>query len=60
VVSVISDQKSLVTAADVARIAEGGWVPMTYTVNDRARAAELYSWGIEGIVTDDPPALLGL
>ena len=33
---------------------------MTYTVNDRARAAELYAWGIDGIVTDDPPALRGL
>ncbi|MEQ8398787.1 glycerophosphoryl diester phosphodiesterase [Thalassobaculum sp.] len=59
-VSVISDHKSLKTPADVARIVDGGWTAMTYTVNDRARAAELYSWGIEGIVTDNPPALLGL
>lgn len=60
VVSVISDQQSLQTAADVARIADGGWIPMTYTVNDRARAAELYGWGVAGIVTDDPGALKGL
>lgn len=60
VVSVISDQQSLETEADVARIAAGGWIPMTYTVNDRARAAELYGWGIAGVVTDDPPALQGL
>ncbi len=59
-VAVISDHKSLQTADDVARIADGGWIPMTYTVNDRARAAELYAWGIDGIVTDDPPALRGL
>lgn len=59
-VAVISDHKSLETRADVARIVDGGWTAMTYTVNDRARAAELYGWGVEGIVTDDPPALLGL
>lgn len=60
VVSVISDQQSLKTADDVAQIAAGGWIPMTYTVNDRTRAAELYGWGIASIVTDDPPALQGL
>ncbi len=59
-VTVISDQQSLRTESDVARIADGGWVPMTYTVNERARAAELYAWGIDGIVTDDPPTLRGL
>jgi len=60
VVSVISDQQSLETEAHVARLAANGWVPMTYTVNNPARAALLYGWGIEGIVTDNPPALLGL
>lgn len=60
VVAVISDHKSLRTPADVARIAAGGWIPMTYTVNDPARAAELYGWGVAGVVTDDPPALKGL
>ncbi|MEQ8814868.1 MAG: glycerophosphoryl diester phosphodiesterase [Thalassobaculum sp.] len=59
-VSVISDHKSLETAAHVARIVDGGWIPMTYTVNDPARAAELYGWGVAGIVTDDPPALKGI
>lgn len=59
-VAVISDQQSLKTAADVARIADGGWIPMTYTVNVPVRAAELYDWGIAGIVTDDPMALAGL
>lgn len=60
VVTVISDQQSLKTPAEVARIADAGWVPMTYTVNDATRAAELYGWGVAGIVTDDPPALKGL
>jgi len=59
-VAVISDHKSLETAAHVARIRDGGWIPMTYTVNDPVRAAELYGWGVAGIVTDDPPALKGL
>jgi glycerophosphoryl diester phosphodiesterase len=59
-VAVISDQQSLKTAADVARIADGGWIPMTYTVNQADRAAELYGWGVAGVVTDDPPALAGL
>ena len=59
-VTVISDQKSLKAESDVARIVDGGWVAMTYTVNERPRAAELYGWGIDGIVTDDPPALRGL
>jgi glycerophosphoryl diester phosphodiesterase len=33
---------------------------MTYTVNQAARATELYDWGVAGVVTDDPPALKGL
>src|SRR3546814_12898650 len=59
-VAVIADQQSLTTAADVAAIAAGGWVPMTYTVNDRARAAELSGRGVRGIGHDAPPALLGV
>lgn len=60
VVAVIPDHRSYRSRADVDRIVDGGWAPMTYTVNDRTRAAELYGWGVAGIVTDDPPALRGL
>ncbi|MDF1791766.1 MAG: glycerophosphodiester phosphodiesterase family protein [Thalassobaculaceae bacterium] len=58
--AVIPGSKDILGPEDVAAILEGGWVPMVYTVNDPERAKQLYDWGMASIVTDDPPALLGL
>lgn len=33
---------------------------LVYTVNDRARAKQLFDWGVAALFTDDPPALMGL
>lgn len=60
VVAVIPWTRQIDGPEQVAAIRDGGWVPLVYTVNDPARAAELYAWGMAGIVTDDPPALLGM
>ena len=59
-VAVISDHKSLETEAHVKRITDEGFLAMTYTVNDRARAEQLLSWGVTSVVTDDPIALRGV
>jgi len=59
-VAVISDHKSLESEAHVRRITEAGFLAMTYTVNDRARAEQLLGWGVTSVVTDDPVAMRGL
>ena len=43
---------------DVDRIHQRGWKLWVYTVNDVARAKELAALGIDGIITDDPAAML--
>ena len=58
--AVIPGTKDVFGPQDVTAILDGGWVPMVYTVNDPQRAKQLYDWGMASIVTDDPPALLGL
>ncbi len=58
--AVLPNQLSLQSAEHVAQVIDGGWVPMTFTVNDADRARQLYDWGVVGIVTDDPLALKGL
>lgn len=58
--AVIPGTKDILGPQDVSAIVEGGWLPMVYTVNDVQRAKQLYDWGMVSIVTDDPPALLGL
>ena len=58
--AVIPGTKDVSGPEDVKAIVDGGWVPMVYTVNNPERAKELYDWGMASIVTDDPPALLGL
>lgn len=60
VVAVIPWTRQIDGPEQIAEILDGGWVPMVYTVNDPERATQLYAWGVAGIVTDDPPALLDL
>ena len=42
----------------VARIRDAGFVLLAYTVNGPARAAKLFSWGVNGVITDVPDKLL--
>lgn len=60
VVAVIPWTRQIDGPDQIAEIRDGGWVPMVFTVNDPERAKQLYAWGVAGIVTDDPPALLDL
>jgi len=60
VVAVIPWTRQIDGPEQIAAIFDGGWSALCYTVNDPARARELYAWGVAGIVTDDPPALRGL
>ncbi|MDA0674796.1 MAG: glycerophosphodiester phosphodiesterase family protein [Proteobacteria bacterium] len=48
-----------ITANRVARIKGAGLWVGTYTVNDPAEARRLRSWGVDGIITDDPARLIG-
>lgn len=60
VVAVIPWTRQIDGPEQIAEVLDGGWVPMVFTVNDPERAKQLYAWGVAGIVTDDPPALLDL
>jgi len=51
-VSLHTDQKHL-RREDVERVHAAGGRLMVYTVNDVARAAELFSWGVDGMFTDN-------
>lgn len=44
----------------VARVRDAGFVLLAYTVNEPARAAELFGWGVDGVITDVPDLLLGV
>ncbi|MFP3740557.1 glycerophosphodiester phosphodiesterase family protein, partial [Burkholderia sp. SIMBA_019] len=39
-------------AAVIARAHAEGFQVLCYTVNDESRAAELLSWGLDGLITD--------
>lgn len=43
--------------ARVRAILEEGLAALSFTVNDPARAAELFRWGVDALCTDDPAAL---
>ncbi len=47
-----------ITAGRVARIKGAGLWVATYTVNDPVEARRLRSWGVDGIITDDPARLI--
>ena len=42
----------------VAAVKQAGWPVLVYTVNEAERARTLYEWGVDGIVTDRPDAIL--
>jgi glycerophosphoryl diester phosphodiesterase len=51
-----ADQKQL-DAAIVARVTKAGIPLLAYTVNDAARACELWSWGVDAVFSDFPDRL---
>jgi glycerophosphoryl diester phosphodiesterase len=50
----------LLSAQGVAEVLDAGYRVMVYTVNDPGRAANLWDWGVDSIITDRPEALLPL
>jgi glycerophosphoryl diester phosphodiesterase len=50
----------LLNARGVAEVLDAGYRVMVYTVNDPGRAANLWDWGVDSIITDRPEVLLPL
>jgi len=48
------------TEETVASVRRAGFPLAAFTVNERARARELFSWGVQSVFSDDPEALLPL
>ena len=51
-------REHLLEQETVAQIRNAGYCALAYTVNDPDRAVLLDSWGIDAIITDDPPAIV--
>ena len=45
------------TLPQVRHLKAAGYLVAVYTVNEAARARELLDWGVDSLITDDPPAL---
>ena len=48
------------TRPQLTAIRAAGYAVAVYTVNDPVRGRELFEWGADSLITDDPPALLPL
>jgi len=48
------------TQAQVRLIKQAGYAVAAYTVNEAARGRTLLAWGVDSLITDDPPALQAL
>lgn len=53
----VAPHHSLLNEQSVEAAREQGLAVVAWTVNDPQRAAELAAWGVEAIITDDPPRL---
>lgn len=47
-------------AKKVAAVKQAGKYVLAYTVNDAARAKELFSWGVDGVFSDFPDKILAI
>jgi len=56
----VNADADLIRARDVTEVLDAGYRVVVYTVNDPGRAANLWDWGVDGIVTDRPEVLLPL
>ncbi|MGA8548772.1 MAG: glycerophosphodiester phosphodiesterase family protein [Stellaceae bacterium] len=57
-VSIHADHRHL-RPAIVAEIRDSGYAVLAYTVNDAARARELFGWGVASVFSDVPHMILG-
>lgn len=57
--SMLHADHRLLDRACVASVRDAGISLFAYTVNDRTRAAELFSWGVAGLFSDCPDRLAG-
>ncbi|MFQ5749751.1 MAG: glycerophosphodiester phosphodiesterase [Planctomycetota bacterium] len=48
------------TREAVDSVREAGYPLLAFTVNERPRARQLFSWGVQSVFSDDPEALLPL
>lgn len=55
--AVVCDHTSL-GFANVRSVRTAGYPLLAYTVNDVGRALELFEWGIQGVISDVPDAIL--
>jgi len=55
--ALVADHKSL-DAAIARAVKEAGLPLLAYTVNHAVRAADLFAWGVDGIISDVPDAIL--
>jgi glycerophosphoryl diester phosphodiesterase len=55
---VYSPHHILLSPAEVAAAHEAGVAVVPWTVNEAARMAELLSWGVDGLISDDPDLAL--
>jgi glycerophosphoryl diester phosphodiesterase len=55
----IHAEHRLLRPAIVAEIRESGYSMLAYTVNDPARARELFAWGVSSVFSDVPHMILG-
>jgi glycerophosphoryl diester phosphodiesterase len=57
--AVICNHK-LISQADARAVKADGHALLTYTVNRPDRAAELFAWGVDAVISDAPDAILGI
>jgi glycerophosphoryl diester phosphodiesterase len=55
--AVVCDQKSLMLE-DVKAVSTAGFPLLVYTVNQVSRAEMLFAWGVDGVISDAPDAIL--
>jgi len=48
------------TEAKLAKVKKAGYAVRCYTVNDPARARQLFAWGVDAVFTDCPDKILAL
>lgn len=49
---------SILTPQKVIQVKKKGFLLLAYTVNDHARAAELFNWGVDAVFSDFPDRIL--
>ena len=54
----VNGDHRLLGAATVAEIRKAGYAVLAYTVNDAARARELFAWGVSSVFSDVPHMIL--